>query len=144
MSKAAISGDFANYRPVLSRKVLQLVIEVPIESQGEVFEVLGYPIGGGSVPVAIARLHGVEERPAPPKPSPAVRDAAIVCREPEFWHYLEKVRSCPCDSEKEAATYVRAWCGVKSRADITPGSLAERAWSRLFLDYCSKREKAHG
>lgn len=53
---AVVMGDFANYKPILGRKVLSLIIEVPIERAPEVFAALGYPTGGDSIPVAVARL----------------------------------------------------------------------------------------
>lgn len=186
MSKpSAISGDFANYRPVLSRKVLQLVIEVAIERQGEVFEALGYPIGGGSIPVAIARLQDMvlpsdgscqepqsaavlrpELTGTPPGPraadadgatagpSRAVRQAGIVCREPEFWLFVNQISPWLIYetggkkqwerlilNAEDAAGYVRWWCGVASRADIAPGSEAERRWGMLFLEYGAWRQR---
>lgn len=146
---AAISGDFANYRPVLGRKVLQLIIEVPIEAQQHVFEALGFPTGGGAVPVAIVRLETPFEQPVtqPPSRSPAVRDAGIVCKEPEFWEFLNQETPARLwshsgiKSEADAAAYVRMWCNVESRREIRPGSYAEHVWNRLLLDYGAWRAR---
>lgn len=53
---AAISADFADFRQVKSRKVAQLIFEVPLEQLPEVMEVLGWPRPDGNIPVGIARL----------------------------------------------------------------------------------------
>lgn len=54
---AALAGSFADYRLVKSRGVLQLIVEIPVESQAQAFEALGYPIPGTDIPVAVARLN---------------------------------------------------------------------------------------
>lgn len=54
--KAVIQADFATYRPVPSRRVLQLVLEVPLERQAEVFAAIGWPDPEHGLPVAVARL----------------------------------------------------------------------------------------
>lgn len=53
---AAIRADFADFRQVKSRKVAQLIFEVPLEQLPEVMEVLGWPRPDGNIPVGIARL----------------------------------------------------------------------------------------
>lgn len=40
---AIVQATYANWKPVPSRKVLQLVFEVPIERQGDVLGILGAP-----------------------------------------------------------------------------------------------------
>jgi hypothetical protein len=53
----AIQGDYANTKRVAGRKVLQIIIEVPLESEKEVYDMIGYPaLPGNSKPVAVARL----------------------------------------------------------------------------------------
>lgn len=73
---------------------------------------------------------------AKPKPAPAVQQAGIVCKEPAFWAFLGSFiyHEGPID-EAHAAEFVRRWCCVKSRAEITPGSEAEHRWNELFLAY---------
>lgn len=51
-----IEADFATWRPVQGRKVLQLVFEVPIEQTQHVLDMLGIPQSGGSKWCAIALL----------------------------------------------------------------------------------------
>lgn len=51
-----IEADFATWRPVQGRKVLQLVFEVPIEKTQHVLDMLGIPQPGESKWCAIALL----------------------------------------------------------------------------------------
>lgn len=51
-----IRADYSNWRPVAGRKVLQLILEVPIEQTADVMEKLGFPLPGESKWVAVALL----------------------------------------------------------------------------------------
>lgn len=52
----AISAVFVNTKRIASRKVYQLLLEVPEEQQGKVHEALGWPKSDESVWVGIARI----------------------------------------------------------------------------------------
>ena len=52
----AIQADFATWRPIQGRKVLQLIFEVPIEQTEQVLTVLGVPQTGESKWCGIALL----------------------------------------------------------------------------------------
>lgn len=137
---SAFRGTYSDLRFIKGRKVAQVVIEVPIEQGSRVVEVFGAPNPAEEVWVGFARLKD-NAGPAPtPKRSPAVKQAGIVCYEPEFWAFL---RSSGYDvhDEQGAARFVRKWVGVTSRADIAPGSDAERRWNKLFLDYGAWRAR---
>lgn len=60
---AVIRATFSDYRTVKGRKVLQIVMEVPLEQQASVFGALGYPVPDRDIWCAIARL--VDEKPIP-------------------------------------------------------------------------------
>ena len=57
MSTPAIRAAFADWRPVKSRAVLQLVLEVPIEQTKLVLDTLGAPIPGTEKWVGVALLN---------------------------------------------------------------------------------------
>lgn len=50
----AITGDYADFKLVRTRKVCQVVIELPIEQAGEVARLLGFPDPGGNTMCAVA------------------------------------------------------------------------------------------
>lgn len=61
MKPAAIRAAFAEWRMVKSRKVLQLVFELPLEQQAEVLTTLGAPMPDVETWCGIARLTDVPE-----------------------------------------------------------------------------------
>jgi hypothetical protein len=52
----AIRAEYCNFKNVMSRKVLQIILEVPIEQAPEVFRVLGMPANHDSKFVGVALL----------------------------------------------------------------------------------------
>jgi hypothetical protein len=56
MTAAAIKACFADWRPVKSRSVLQLVLEVPVEQTEHILKTLGAPIPGTETWVGVALL----------------------------------------------------------------------------------------
>jgi hypothetical protein len=152
---AAISGVFADYRLVKTRGVLQLVIEVPVERQAEVFEALGYPMPGEEKPVAVARINGrVAERtnaevaPAPASdPAPQIvncnlRDpmkaartrAVLLCKDERFRRWLTPPR-CMVPDESGARGIILDECGIKSRAEIATDRAAYERFLALEARY---------
>lgn len=147
---AAISGDFATYKHVQGRKMLQLVIEVPAEMASAVFAALGTPGSGEAIPVALARLvedarvkpEQVKER-VPFADLPYSQQAAMRCQEPQFREFLVdtgRIRLLNATPE-DFAEVVRHLCGVKSRADIGKGPNDRSAndsgfkWRALDAEY---------
>jgi hypothetical protein len=138
-ASAIISGDFATFRHVQGRKVLQLVIEVPAESASSVFSTFGYPGSGNPIPVAVARL--VEQPKAEPTKQrtpfidlPLAQQAAMRCNEMGFWFFIRE-RGGKCEGPDDAARFVRLHCNVSSRADIVEGSTAGERWKALEGEY---------
>lgn len=134
---AIIRATFSTYRPVAGRKVLQLVMEVPIEAQSHVFAALGYPVPDETKWVAIALLRDDAEQPPaepeqlePPRPAKSLAQiAGIICSQPAFWKYIQ------VENEAQAADYVRGHCNVSSRAALDSNEDAATAFRTLNTDY---------
>jgi hypothetical protein len=69
-----IKAEFANHKRIASRKVLQIILEVPEEATKEVFDALGYPNSSKSIWVAVVRL---KEEPIENDVPPFVRDVEV-------------------------------------------------------------------
>lgn len=146
---AAISGDFATYRHVQGRKVLQLVIEVPAELAATVFAALGTPGAGEGIPVALARLHSPAEaiaKPEAPKERrafsslPNSQRAGMRCGEFHFQDFLQEFFKIPSEEmalggADLAAQWVRHYCGVESRAEMEDGTEGGKKWEALEAEY---------
>lgn len=130
---AVLSAIYTEWKMVKTRSALVLCFEVPLEQQALVQAVLGTPLQGESIHVAIARLK--EE----PKPLPAAKkgtlaqQAGILCNEPAFQHFAE-MRGYFATSDG-AADFVRHECAVASRADLDRDTDAGRKFRNLKADF---------
>lgn len=138
MTAAAIKATWATYKPVPTRNVLQLTLEVPLEQQADVFEKLGYPVPGTEkwVGVALLNTSATEKPPSPEKTGAAERrafsqlplsqQAALMCERSDFQQWLN------CRNADEAAEHVRFLCGVISRSELSTDAKAGGHWRELY------------
>lgn len=137
---AAFSGSYADLRMVKSRKVVQVVVEIPIEAGAAFVAAFGMPNPEAEIPVALARLDAKKAAPAALAPAgerrpfrtlPYAQQAALACADPVFRAFLRE-NDMKADSEDDAAVCVRMICGVQSRADIRAGAPAAAKWDDLY------------
>lgn len=158
---AVIAGSFSDYRLVKSRGVLQLVVEIPVEQQGDAFAALGYPIPGTDIPVAVARLNSPVGPHSPQherttsaaldgranhKPAgeshkrswyelPASQRAALLCQDVRFQQWVLKkygaVVSGPSNDEENAKAFLYQECNIKSRTELTTNDYARNIFYHI-------------
>lgn len=88
------------------------------------------------------------EQPIPQKPeakpkdekAEAVRYAALLCKEPHFWHYLSYLEEKGgshgfISNEAEAADWLRGFLRIGSRADLAKDATTLHDFNRLTADY---------
>jgi hypothetical protein len=148
---AAFQATFSDFRVVKGRKVCQWVFETPIEAADAALEALGgIPQPHEERWAAIARIDlkaagevrivdavPVKER-RPFASLPLSQQAALRCNDEDFWKFIDSQNEAPhgtIKSSEGAASFVRIFCGVKSRADITHGSFAGNRWMDLNDSY---------
>jgi len=141
MTAAAIKATWATYKPVPTRNVLQLTLEVPLEQQADVFKNLGYPVPGSETWVGVALLNPPTDKPASSQGAPAERpkqrwaemsraqQAGILCADKQFQRWIE------CRTEEEAIKDVRSLCNVVSRSQLDLGGLPAERWDDLVSRY---------
>lgn len=147
---AVIRGTFSDWRPVKSRSVLQLVIELPIEQTQDVLDRLGVPIPGVEKWVAVALLKdSVEavEPVEPQKPAPVVelkparkwhdmkpsQQAGMLCADPLFLQFIRhRTNNSTID---DTAEWVRGQCAVRSRAELDEDPFAKNEWLCITADF---------
>jgi hypothetical protein len=158
MDKAAIAGTYSDFKIIRSRKVAQLVVEVPIEQAQALITALGLPNPAEETWVAVARLQKAQEgkewadyrkealkQITPPTASPVdlkahrrfedlplPQQAALACQDMEFREWLRESYDGDVLDITSAAEAVRCWCHVDSRSQIQPGTDAGDAWGRLY------------
>jgi len=57
MEHAAIRADYCNLKNIMGRKVIQIVLEIPVERAHELYQSLGWPDATSPKAVAIALLN---------------------------------------------------------------------------------------
>ena len=78
MNAAAISGDYTDLKFIRTRKVCQVVIEIPMEQASAFIAAFGAPRPDGNVPVALAKLdmRATQSPPADNQPKGKKRSRA--------------------------------------------------------------------
>ena len=152
---AAFRASFADFKLVKTRKTAQLIFEVPLEGADAALNALGgVPRPDAECWVAIARIDPKAASEAPkPIVEPSERErrkwdelrpsqqAAIRSKEPSFQRFMwdvyknEMGYNNSSNNDDAVAQIVRHLCGVKSRADILPGTRAAEKWSQIDNDY---------
>ena len=133
---AVIRATYETYRHVPSRKVVQIVLEVPAEGQTELFKAIGYPNPAESVWVAVALLRKPDEDgpetpqiEAPRRTAKLSQIAGILCNEGAFRKFIR------VETVDQAAEYIRAHCHVSSRSNIDGNLDATVAFNALRGEY---------
>jgi hypothetical protein len=130
-----LKATYADLKTVKTRSTCQLILELPIEALTDVVALLGAPVPGNEVWVAVARLRpeAVQQEPEqlePPRPLKSLAQiAGIICNEQAFWKYIDVTNAA------EAAEYVRGHCNVSSRAALDHNPDAALAFRTLRTDY---------
>lgn len=145
---SALRGTFSDFRLVRSRKIAQLVIEVPLEQADAALQALGgIPNPADERWVAVARLNpGAKQAPKEEadeegrrrrfhEMNPAAQ-IAMSCSSPSFREYLRlfKVASLP-DDKDACDQWLKGFLGVKSKTEVVPGSEAFEVWNELRGSY---------
>lgn len=143
---AIIKGTFSDLKFIKSRKVVQVLVEVPIEAGPQVVAAFGTPDPSKETWVALARLTedavkqtGVQKADKP-KGGRLAQMAGILCNEPGFRRFLEhilffKIGDTDVLDPDMAADEVRIRCGVTSRAELDTNDEAGKRFLDLVADY---------
>jgi hypothetical protein len=124
---SAIKGDYTTHKHIPSRKVYQLIIEIPEEEFPNACSILGYPSTSESTSVGIALLN--KEKIEKPKRDNLLQAAAMICKEKQFHEYLG------VDDEHEARRILCEGCGIEQRRDLKDNEEARRKFKVLLGEY---------
>lgn len=142
MTAAVIQAEYADYKRVKGRRVLQIICEVPIEHAPKVHELFGEPeFGEKQINVAIAKMdmaavaqESVQQEESKKKNYPA--QAAMLCENEAFQRFLARdMHSMERMHKEQAANEVRVFCCVNSRSEIVEGTPAAARWQGLYRDF---------
>jgi hypothetical protein len=154
-----IAATLSNFRPVSTRKVVQLILEIPIERATEALMALGgVPDPSNPQWVGIVALNEepVEDAEDAIKPFPRIdrsgpleppkerrkfdelpfpQQAALRIKSEAFRRFLaERCGAIEID-EPSANHLVKKLCDVTSKADLKSGSYGAHEWSKLDAQF---------
>lgn len=163
MTAAAFRATFSDWKLVRSRKVIQVVFEVPLEQADHAYGVLGgMPNPASEVWCAVARLkqegggasgrsmsaeHDAQPRSQQDKPAGGAKrafhelsgaqQAGILCNEPAFRRWLAETGDTAIlmFDVSMAADEVRGRLGINSRAEIDSDPRIQRHWQSIVSAY---------
>lgn len=160
--EAVIRATYSDMRPVKSRKVVQLVFEIPVEQAESALQTLGFPRPDAEMWCAIARLvtPAATEAPLPAAPKSEARSqrakddyalkppagqavvrAARLCTELRFQSWLEQhcagrgITTTDQPSVETTAELLRRCIGVRSRSEIKDDPAVFRRWQAVETAY---------
>jgi hypothetical protein len=133
---AAIQATFSDVKLIRSRKVCQLVLEIPLEQADAALATLGgIPQPHSERWVALARLNGYAPEPKPDKDRKRWEDvklsmqAGMRCEEKAFQTFMS------AKDAEQCARSVRDYCGVDSRSGLNDNPSAAERWRDLDRSY---------
>jgi hypothetical protein len=134
MTDAAMQADYCDLKIIKTRKVIQVVLEIPQEAGNAFIAAFGLPRSDGNVPVAIARLdtRAVAEKP---KGGKLAQRAGIVCQEPKFLTFLTERYRGVVYNLQNPADCLRNLCGVDTRAELDHREDAAKRFDGLMREY---------
>lgn len=145
-----LKASYADLKTVKTRSTVQIILEMPIEALTDVVGLLGAPVPGNEVWVAVARLrpeatatpqiaHANDEEPLPAGgPSRSLAQiAAMLCDKPTFKQYIYE-RSADWDhvpNKEEATEWLRSACSIQSRRELDNNPEAARRFREIRSSY---------
>lgn len=149
MTDAVFSADFVTFKHLPSRRVFQIVCEVPIEQANDVLKMLGMPNAETGTPVAIARLEiGRGSLPSSASDDGSATTAAPVVLPPsgegkgpnslrpsqEAYRYTLKhgfLKWLDVASREDAEAWIEQQCGILSLGELDKQPFAADRWSHM-------------
>lgn len=145
MTQAAFKATYSDLRFIKSRKVAQIVLELPLEQADGFIQAFGTPNPASETWCAIARLAIAQDKTQPQKINKTKswdelrlsQQAAIRCSDEMYRHWL-----C-VDDEESAKAQVRKACEVDSRAELDTDEAAANRWQAMEEEFATWKRTRH-
>ncbi len=132
---SAIAGQFVKLDSVPTRKVVRVVLEMPIEAANDVLRELGgFPDAANAKWVGVALLTG-EPSENTLKGGKLAQRAGILCQEGAFQLFASEHLTSGENSPEGAKEFIYFRCGVTSRAHLDHDDEAARKFHELDQEY---------
>lgn len=136
MTAAAIKAVYVDYKRVKSRKVHQIIFEVPTETWPENYRVLGEPDINTSQWFGIAALNVSESAPTPKdNGSNLAANAALLLRNPLFQRFLESEYGMTTISAEASNITVKHILKIDSKSVLNQDPQKAAQWRDLRAEF---------
>lgn len=142
---AVITATYSDWKPIKTRKVLQLIFEVPLEHQEHALKMLGAPMPDRELHVAIALLSegGAAKAKEREEGQRVVTRCVMLCKEPEFQVFVttHPIFGSPDDRADEGDTRaaVLRYCGIDSRRELATNRSARALFGHIVAEFMQER-----
>ncbi len=136
MQDKIMAGTYSDFKLIKTRKVIQMIIEFPIESQHEFTQNFGLPIPHEEQYVAVAKLKEIFI--PEPTATKLIQQAGILCKEQKFGEFLRthyNMKNVDPTKPDTIADALRALCGIRSRSEFNTDKQAVTIFERLLQEY---------
>ncbi len=155
---AAIMGTFADFKIIKTRKLVQVIIEIPIEKADEALRALGgVPMSDKERWVAIARIEGEGDEKPKSVGERALAQAHVLCGDEDFqeWFRTRFTEDRPIvvrdhflkawtmgDYDTAIAVLLRWRLGIDSRSELLTDGAARTKLAEIVLEFDRGRGRA--
>ena len=132
MTDAALQGTYSDLKFIKTRKVVQMVLEMPIEQGDKLVEIFGVPQPDNEVWVAVARIHSPSLREERPPTSfhelPRSQQAGILCEDTEFCRWTFN------NTKMHPVVAIYKHFNIESRRELNAEEFADD-WGAYVMNY---------
>lgn len=121
-------GSYSDFKLIKTRSMVQVIIEVPIERAKEVTDLLGLPLPGEEVMVAVARIDATKLVTQHPR-AKLSQIAGILCNEGGFNAWASE------HGYASGKDYIYDRCTVASRRELDTDEQAALRFRDMRADY---------
>lgn len=136
--KKVIQGTYADFKIIKSRKVAQIIVEVPLEAAQSAITMFGVPNPSIEQWVAVAALQAVSVDNSDQPRRSAVSSAAMLCQSDKFAQFLIEemgLGEITIGDRDSVADGLRSILGIQSRAELQNNDEALTAFNNLKGEY---------
>ena len=140
MTDAVIQATYHNIVFVKTRKVVQIVLEAPIEHAQHVIEVLGTPNPAEEHWVAVARLVAADKVKLPkptenPEGHTAKKHFEACCSDPAFQAWMNSTTAVKAYPGEDFRERLKGFLGIETANDFLTDKRVAQTWGEIFTSY---------
>jgi hypothetical protein len=135
---AVFQGCYSDFKVIKTRRVAQVVIEIPLEQADSFLDIFRLPKADNEAWVAIAMLDRKMVESGESEATKAIQISGMLCRNPRFGRFLREEKGfndIDPENPDHIANGLRALLGIKSRTEMRDNPQIITAFNRLKSEF---------